>query len=71
MQWIVIVVWVLQFNDNSKAISSATGSATVNPLIGRRVQTRWPDDNAFYEAQIADYNPENVSINLLIDTFTH
>jgi hypothetical protein len=55
-----------------KAISSsATGSATVNPLVGRRVQTRWPDDNAFYEAQIANYNPETVSINFLVVTSTH
>ncbi|XP_054817175.1 protein EMSY-LIKE 3-like isoform X1 [Prosopis cineraria] len=25
-------------------------------LIGRRVRTRWPDDNNFYEAVITDYN---------------
>ncbi|KAB1224884.1 hypothetical protein CJ030_MR1G008842 [Morella rubra] len=30
--------------------------ATVDPLIGRRVRTRWPDDNNFYEAVITDYN---------------
>ncbi|XP_060208121.1 protein EMSY-LIKE 3-like isoform X2 [Lycium barbarum] len=27
-----------------------------DPLIGRRVMTRWPDDNNFYEAVITDYN---------------
>ncbi|KAG9131161.1 hypothetical protein Leryth_020154, partial [Lithospermum erythrorhizon] len=27
----------------------------VNPLIGRKVRTRWPDDNNFYEAVITDY----------------
>ncbi|KAJ8527527.1 hypothetical protein K7X08_014978 [Anisodus acutangulus] len=27
-----------------------------DPLIGRRVMTRWPDDNNFYEAIITDYN---------------
>ncbi|KAL5808411.1 hypothetical protein ACOSQ3_029102 [Xanthoceras sorbifolium] len=26
-------------------------------LIGRKVWTRWPDDNNFYEAVITDYNP--------------
>ncbi|XP_078438861.1 protein EMSY-LIKE 3-like [Wolffia australiana] len=30
---------------------------TFNPLIGRKVLTRWPDDNNFYEAVITDYNP--------------
>ncbi|XP_059656951.1 protein EMSY-LIKE 3-like isoform X2 [Cornus florida] len=28
-----------------------------DPLIGRKVWTRWPDDNNFYEAVITDYNP--------------
>lgn len=27
-----------------------------DPLIGRKVRTRWPDDNNFYEAVITDYN---------------
>ncbi|KAF3640810.1 Protein EMSY-LIKE 3 [Capsicum annuum] len=27
-----------------------------DPLIGRRVMTRWPDDNNFYEAIITDYS---------------
>ncbi|XP_042065055.1 protein EMSY-LIKE 3-like [Salvia splendens] len=26
-------------------------------LIGRKVRTRWPDDNNFYEAVITNYNP--------------
>lgn len=26
------------------------------PLIGRKVMTRWPDDNNFYEAVISDYD---------------
>ncbi|KAK4253656.1 hypothetical protein QN277_010303 [Acacia crassicarpa] len=29
---------------------------TLDSLIGRRVRTRWPDDNNFYEAVITDYN---------------
>ncbi|KAK1429089.1 hypothetical protein QVD17_11290 [Tagetes erecta] len=28
-----------------------------DPLIGRKVWTRWPEDNNFYEALIADFNP--------------
>jgi hypothetical protein len=32
----------------------------LNPLIGRKVMTRWPDDNSFYEAVITDYNPIEV-----------
>lgn len=35
-------------------------SATYNPLIGRKVWTRWPEDNHFYEAVITDYNPNEV-----------
>ncbi|KAJ0493346.1 putative protein EMSY-LIKE, plant [Helianthus annuus] len=31
-----------------------------SPLIGRKVRTRWPDDNNFYEATITDYNPVEV-----------
>ncbi|KAK9273872.1 hypothetical protein L1049_018684 [Liquidambar formosana] len=31
--------------------------ATYDPLIGRKVWTRWPEDNHFYEAVITDYNP--------------
>ncbi|KAG6513385.1 hypothetical protein ZIOFF_023709 [Zingiber officinale] len=28
-----------------------------DPLIGRKVRTRWPEDNNFYEAVLVDYNP--------------
>ncbi|KAJ6813384.1 protein EMSY-LIKE 3-like isoform X2 [Iris pallida] len=31
------------------------GAATSDPLIGRKVMTRWPEDNNFYEAEITDY----------------
>ncbi|KAE8678841.1 Protein EMSY-LIKE 3 [Hibiscus syriacus] len=31
-------------------------AATYDPLIGRKVWTRWPEDNHFYEAVITDYN---------------
>jgi hypothetical protein len=28
--------------------------------LGRRVKTRWPEDNTFYEAVITDYSAEKV-----------
>ncbi|XP_057495141.1 protein EMSY-LIKE 3-like isoform X1 [Actinidia eriantha] len=31
--------------------------APFDSLIGRKVRTRWPDDNNFYEAVITDYKP--------------
>lgn len=34
--------------------------AAFDSLIGRRVRTRWPDDNNFYEAVITDYNSAEV-----------
>ncbi|KAF1896463.1 hypothetical protein Lal_00034161 [Lupinus albus] len=36
-------------------------------LIGRRVRTKWPDDNNFYEAVITDYNPADDRHNLVYD----
>ena len=40
-------------------------AATFEPLIGRKVWTRWPDDNNFYEAVITDYNPTEVCSKFL------
>lgn len=34
--------------------------ASLDSLVGRRVRTRWPDDNNFYEAIISDYNRTKV-----------
>ena len=39
--------------------------APYDPLIGRKVWTRWPEDNHFYEAVITDYNP--VEAYFLVD----
>ncbi|KAK7243522.1 hypothetical protein RIF29_38321 [Crotalaria pallida] len=36
-------------------------------MIGRRVRTKWPDDNNFYEAVISDYNPVDGRHNLVYD----
>uniref|UniRef100_A0A1J3FCM5 ENT domain-containing protein n=1 Tax=Noccaea caerulescens TaxID=107243 RepID=A0A1J3FCM5_NOCCA len=32
-------------------------SGSYDPLIGRKVWTKWPEDNHFYEAVITDYRP--------------
>uniref|UniRef100_A0A2P2LJZ3 Protein EMSY-LIKE 3 isoform X1 n=1 Tax=Rhizophora mucronata TaxID=61149 RepID=A0A2P2LJZ3_RHIMU len=39
------------------AANQPTEMTTYDPLIGRKVWTRWPEDNYFYEAVITDYNP--------------
>ncbi|KAJ1423243.1 ENT domain [Sesbania bispinosa] len=45
-------------NSSSALASNAPAeAATFDPLIGKKVWTRWPEDNHFYEAVITDYNP--------------
>ncbi|MFS7908829.1 putative protein EMSY-LIKE, plant [Helianthus anomalus] len=45
----------------SVALANETAETpSFSPLIGRKVRTRWPDDNNFYEATITDYNPVEV-----------
>ncbi|EOY32468.1 PREDICTED: protein EMSY-LIKE 3 isoform X2 [Theobroma cacao] len=39
------------------ATNEPAEAAPYDPLIGRKVWTRWPEDNHFYEAVITDYNP--------------
>ncbi|KAK1386686.1 ENT domain-containing protein [Heracleum sosnowskyi] len=39
-------------------------------LIGRKVMTRWPEDNNFYEAVITDYNPQEGRHALVYDKNT-
>ncbi|KAJ0692271.1 putative protein EMSY-LIKE, plant [Helianthus annuus] len=41
-----------------------------SPLIGRKVRTRWPDDNNFYEATITDYNSKKTMILNIVETIT-
>nr|XP_043609924.1 protein EMSY-LIKE 3-like isoform X2 [Erigeron canadensis] len=45
-------------------------TASFSSLIGRKVRTRWPDDNNFYEAVITDYNPVEGRHALVYDQFT-
>lgn len=40
--------------------NESTEAAMPDTLVGRKVWTRWPDDNNFYEAVITDYNAAEV-----------
>ncbi|XP_073139564.1 protein EMSY-LIKE 3-like isoform X2 [Henckelia pumila] len=48
-----------QFGNRSAGgfVNEPAEGASFDPLIGRKVRTRWPDDNSFYEAVITNYNP--------------
>ncbi|WOG98130.1 hypothetical protein DCAR_0417471 [Daucus carota subsp. sativus] len=41
-----------------------------DPLSGRKVMTRWPEDNNFYEAVITDFNPQDGRHALVYDRNT-
>ncbi|KAK9170069.1 hypothetical protein Syun_002209 [Stephania yunnanensis] len=43
---------------------------TYDRLIGRKVRTRWPDDDNFYEAVVTDYNPAKDLHALVYDMHT-
>lgn len=45
-------------------VSESAKALSVDSLIGRKVRTRWPDDNNFYEAVITDYNKAEVHLIL-------
>lgn len=52
-----------QFSNRISGGGLATEPAeglSFDALIGRKVRTRWPDDNNFYEAVITNYNPNEV-----------
>ncbi|KAL6894914.1 hypothetical protein ACP4OV_007534 [Aristida adscensionis] len=46
------------------------GGPQMDPLIGRKVMTRWPDDNSFYEAEITEYDPVKGLYALVYDMYT-
>lgn len=54
--------YVNRSSSGALAANEHTEAATSDPLIGRKVWTRWPEDNSFYEAVITDYNPAEVCI---------
>lgn len=43
-----------------RATNEPVEAATFDSLVGRKVWTRWPEDNSFYEAVITDYNAAEV-----------
>ncbi|EOX96769.1 Emsy N Terminus/ plant Tudor-like domains-containing protein isoform 5, partial [Theobroma cacao] len=47
---------VNRVSSGTALVSEPAEGATFDPLIGKKVRTRWPDDNNFYEAVITDYN---------------
>lgn len=44
------------------AANEPAEASSYDPLIGRKVWTRWPEDNHFYEAVITDYNSAEVCL---------
>ena len=42
-----------------------SSDAPVDQWIGRRVMTRWPEDNTFYDAIVSDYN-DNTMLHCLV-----
>ncbi|XP_008805473.1 LOW QUALITY PROTEIN: protein EMSY-LIKE 3 [Phoenix dactylifera] len=42
---------------NRSSTGALAEAPPYDPLVGRKVMTRWPEDNNFYEAVITDYNP--------------
>lgn len=55
---------------SSNRVGDPSEAATFDPLIGRKVRTRWPDDNNFYAAVITDYNPAEGRHALVYDIGT-
>ncbi|XP_026391927.1 protein EMSY-LIKE 3-like isoform X4 [Papaver somniferum] len=47
------------------------GAGSSDPYIGRKVMTRWPEDNNFYEAVITDYDPIQGLHALVYDMHTN
>lgn len=57
-----------QLNNHSSSGALLANESAEAPmydtLIGRKVWTRWPEDNSFYEAVIKDYDPVKACLNL-------
>ncbi|RYQ88668.1 hypothetical protein Ahy_B09g095727 isoform C [Arachis hypogaea] len=48
-------------SSNALASNVPSEAAAFDPLIGKKVWTRWPEDNHFYEAVITDYSHTDIS----------
>nr|GMC88716.1 protein EMSY-LIKE 3-like isoform X2 [Ipomoea batatas] len=51
-------------------LGSSSTLRSRDPLVGRKVMTRWPEDTNFYEAVISDYNPVDGRHALVYDVNT-
>nr|KAJ0220920.1 hypothetical protein LSAT_V11C200087230 [Lactuca sativa] len=58
------------FNGRGEAPKQQGLENSSDPLIGRKVWTRWPEDNSFYEAVISDFNPIEGNHALVYDAGT-
>ncbi|CAH9105614.1 unnamed protein product [Cuscuta epithymum] len=58
----------LPYQDAGRGAPTTTRSR--DPLVGRKVMTRFPEDTNFYEAVISDYNPKNGRHALVYDVNT-
>ncbi|OAY40594.1 protein EMSY-LIKE 1 isoform X2 [Manihot esculenta] len=59
-----------RISSGALAANEHAEATTSDPLIGRKVWTRWPEDNNFYEAVITDYNPAEGRHALVYDINT-
>uniref|UniRef100_A0A7N0V2W6 ENT domain-containing protein n=1 Tax=Kalanchoe fedtschenkoi TaxID=63787 RepID=A0A7N0V2W6_KALFE len=55
---------------SSDVLANGPRDAKIDSLIGRKVKTRWPDDNNFYEAVITDFDPAQGRHALVYDMGT-
>ncbi|KAK4281820.1 hypothetical protein QN277_013270 [Acacia crassicarpa] len=55
---------------NARPSNAPAEAAASDPLMGKKVWTRWPEDNHFYEAVITDYNPAEGRHALVYDINT-
>lgn len=54
---------------SSALVGGHAEGASLDPLVGRKVRTRWPDDNNFYEAVITDCNTAEVYLIVIACRF--
>ncbi|ESQ48815.1 hypothetical protein EUTSA_v10020983mg [Eutrema salsugineum] len=52
---------------NNRVVTGGVGAESAEALIGRKVWTKWPEDNNFYEAIITQYNADEGRHALVYD----
>lgn len=58
------------WSNNHKGAGPSSDTRLPEDYVGRKIVTRWPDDNTFYEAVIAEYNKESTLHCLAYDRGT-